>query len=253
MDGLERSLLVRPDPGSGYGASNVRDGFPSGNAVTRRARWGVVLGALAACVALVVTSASIAPEEASPPRTSIPACARYVEYDSAYDVCVTEYARNMSAAGMEAACATASRRDVCRSVWATSALGSASASIERRIEACGADEDCRFDILDHADAGTVDEQIALCMVHVRTYAADCVGHVMERWRLHRPDPAEVARLAARLDAPYSAIIGQWVRTVIDCDHVGECAGDSPIAVACRAFVVDPRACSTAKPPVPGGG
>lgn len=213
-------------------------------------RTKAAVGALAALIACG-QGQTPSHEEGEPPPPlpgELFACGKYHRLPNALGYCIASHAERLrSLEEVESTCPLAGDWEgECRRAWVSGQRNPTSRySTEQLIAACGANADCAFELIDFRPADSIDEQIGRCTQHTGEYKNDCVVHTMERWWRARPEPEEVARVAA-LHTIYPQQLGYYVGAAVACQGVSTCFGDPEVEAACKRsveqFRQDPGTC-----------
>ena len=162
-------------------------------------------------------------------------CARYADVGDVADYCRYRWANGMSdETELGALCASAGAwSGACRSAWIEPRLHPNSGVETATLHAaCGSDEDCQLDVLDHRALPNIRDQLSECSLWAPSKLRHCTSHAVDRWRESRPDAAAVAALAAE-PGPGPQELGMALAEVIICDKVGTCeGGHSEVVLAC---------------------
>lgn len=122
----------------------------------------------------------------------------------------------------------------CRSSWVEPRLHpNSGASTDTLHAACGDDEDCQLDVLDHRPLHPVRAQLDACSAWAPHNLRHCTSHAIDRWRESGPSADAIAALAAD-PGPGPRDLGMALAEVVVCDRVGTCDGGHPeVADACN--------------------
>jgi hypothetical protein len=171
------------------------------------------------------------------PGGGLPQCKIY-ENTEVYGYCVTKSAGGFrTVEDVERLCATAGDwEEECRHAWVAGRMHADSGvSTDVLLEVCGANDDCRFELLDFRPEDDVLIQMDLCRKHAGKHAPDCVGHAMQRWWQAGVDQAEIDRVAAA-PTPYPNKVGFWIGVSVGCYGIGACPDDGQTGDFCRSTV-----------------
>ena len=145
----------------------------------------------------------------APAPTLAPRCAQYWGHTDIYGYCLSTLSGGFPRAedALEL-CALAGRWQArCRAAWVEARLQPTSGvAAQTLLMVCGADEDCRLDVLDLRADPSLPAQLARCSALAGSNAPHCVGHAVQRWRAGGPGAAELATILA-LDTPLAAWLG----------------------------------------------
>jgi hypothetical protein len=119
----------------------------------------------------------------------------------------------------------------CTEEWVR-AVGMPSLSWEVLMEVCGADDDCRFEVVD-AQSGTVWERLGRCMSWAGIYEDDCSRHALTTWWTREGSVRELAQVGRLALEPYDTI-GEIMAFQAACRHTTTCDASPDAARYCEA-------------------
>lgn len=181
--------------------------------------------------------ASVRTPQEAPARTTREVRARCADYEgtgSVADYCAYRLVSSVeSVDDVLEICGTGGPWSTpCRTAWVEPRLHPDSGTdTPRLLEACGVDEDCRLDVLDHRPLA-LRAQLDACAAHARSNLRHCVSHAVDRWRAAGARDPDMATLLAD-PGPAPLLLGEYVAEVVVCDRRGECGGPPGLEQACQ--------------------
>ncbi len=192
-------------------------------------------------VALIVALSGCSGAETPPADRVLPpelaVCATHAGDDRLLGYCLASQAVLLRHLDLSTVCGqvTPYARE-CRHNWAAArARWSPETPLATLLEACRADGDCAFDVLDARNPPDLVTTIGLCRTFVTDHVRDCVGHAAARWAESVTLAEEVARVAA-MDEEFDWMIGFHLATAVVCREIegALCPVAGPRAQACKS-------------------
>lgn len=193
------------------------------------------LAALAALIALPACASGPASPSAPTVADPLPACAAYAGEPDVYGFCVRRQAALIrDAEDARALCATlpTAADKACRTAWVEERIHSPNVPARATLLAMCADApDCAFNLIEALPSGTVFDKLDECQNYTGPYVNDCVGHMLQRWVMARPDEAEVPRVTEAA-AAFPEQLGAFIALLRTCQ--GKVLDGVPGAAAAEA-------------------